>query len=825
MPHYKRTEFEEDETSNTNNFSADAPTAGGVGFGSSRGEIVGGMPDVRYPHRKRNFWQRASPLEKLLMVISLTLALAVIILSAILGAQSQSLPLKVVHITSENQKLPLKNDNKSGAMTSQGLQFRTIRDVIISARSIIEKGSVPYCVTPACVTVASAIINAMDHTVDPCDDFYQYSCGGWIKSNPLPDGKSIWGTFGKLWQENQLVIKNVLEDETIQLESEAERKARTYYYSCLDKNGTLEELGAKPLMDFIKKIGGWNITGDFDVDQWNFQNTLTMIHNTYNYEGLFSWIVGQNQKNSSYNILQVDQGGLNLPSRDYYLNKTQDDEVLGAYLNYMTTVGSLLGGDENDVRRQMSDVIEFETKLANITIPTDQRLDEEKIYHKMTIGQLQKLAPVIDWVLYFNHGFNQIGRNIKSSENIVVYSPEFLQDMSTIVTQYLSTPEGKTILNNYLGWSVVKNLVSFLSKPFRESPEGLRKALIGSEGVQAPWRYCVGDTNEVIGFALGAMFVRDVFNGDSKAKAENMINEIKKSFKDNMPLLDWMDAETRHLAKKKADAIIEMIGFPDFILSPDKLDEKYKGVTFMENEYFENNIRSRKFFLIRNMKRLDQPVNNTEWEMTPLEVDAYYTATKNRIVFPAGILQSPFYDTEYPKSLNFGAIGVVMGHELTHAFDDQGRKYDKNGNLKQWWKNKTIEEFLERTKCFIDQYSSYSINDDHVNGKQTLGENIADNGGIKAAFHAYEEWSNSHEMESPLPGVNLTHRQLFFVGFSQVWCSVSTPESQHLQILNDLHSPAKYRVIGSLSNSYEFAQEFQCPIGSYMNPSKKCEVW
>lgn len=789
MPNYKKTEFEEAEIGNTNNFSTDAFANEGVGPGSSQGGTVGGSPDASYPHHKRNFWQRASPLEKLLIVLSLTLVLAVIILSAILGAQSQPSLLKV------DQKLPLKN------------------------------GNLPFCLTPACVTVASAIINAMDHTVNPCDDFYQYSCGGWIKSNPLPEGNLIWGAFAKLWEKNQLILKNILEDESIHHKSKAERNARIYYHSCLDKNGILEKLGAKPLRDFIKKIGGWNITGDFDVENWNFQNTLTLIHNTYNQGGFFLWDVGEDEKNSSVNILQVDQGAINLPSRDYYLNKTLDDEILGAYLKYMTIVGSLLGVDEREVIRQMSDVIKLETKLANITVPNDQRRGEARVYHKMTIAQLQKLAPVIDWVQYFNHGFEKIGRNIKSSEYIVVHAPEFLRDMSNLVTKYLSTPEGKTTLNNYLGWSVVKSLVSFLSTPFRDSLKVLIKALTGSEGVRVRWRHCVEETNNAVKFPIGAMFVQNVFQGDSKAKAENMISEIKKSFKDSMPLLDWMDEETRHLAKEKADAIIEMIGFPDFIMSPDKLDERYHGLTLMENEYFENNIQIKKFSLIRNMKRLDQPVSKTEWEMSPATVNAYYTPTKNRIVFPAGILQSPLYDKEYPMSLNFGAMGGVMGHELTHAFDDQGRKYDRNGNLKQWWKNKTIEEFRKRAKCFIDQYSSYSINGIHINGKQTLGENIADNGGIKAAFRAYEEWSNLHQMELPLPGVNLTHRQLIFIGFSQVWCSVSTPKTQQLQILNDVHSPSNYRVNGALSNFYKFAEEFQCPNGSNMNPSKKCEVW
>ncbi|RWS28414.1 endothelin-converting enzyme 2-like protein, partial [Leptotrombidium deliense] len=248
-------------------------------------------------------------------------------------------------------------------------------------------------------------------------------------------------------------------------------------------------------------------------------------------------------------------------------------------------------------------------------------------------------------------------------------------------------------------------------------------------------------------------------------------------------------------------------------------------LNFKEDEYFANNVKFNTFSLNKNLKKIGKPANRSEWEMTPPTVNAYYTPTKNQIVFPAGILQAPFYDVNYPKSLNFGAMGVVMGHELTHAFDDQGREYDKRGNLHPWWKNSTIKKFEERIKCFIDEYSSFEINGDRVNGKQTLGENLADNGGLKAAFHAFEDWLNTHPTELPLPGLNFTNRQLFFIGFAQVWCSVTTPEALKLQILNDPHSPAQFRVIGTLSNSHEFAENFNCKLGSRMNPKEKCEVW
>lgn len=810
MPRYKKAEFDDEEASDVSNFPTDITITGignpnlsasgqhlaaeaqehahqklssppGVSFFSPVSSVT------RTGRRRRSFWDRLSPFEKLMLIVIGFLTCVIIILISVLAAQSNT--TLQVHVSTQSNK-------------SQ------------------------YCLTPACITVASAIINAIDRQVDPCQDFYQYTCGGWIKDNPLPDGKSIWGTFGKLWQENQLVMKNVLEEKKpTESLSDAERKARIYYDSCMDKNETIEKLGAEPMQNFLSQINGWNISGPFDIETWNFQKSLEILHNQYNRGGLFSWAVGADERNSTKNIIQIDQSGLGLPSRDYYLNKSSDDEVLKAYLTFMTKVGVLLGGDEENVKNQMKDVLEFETELAKITIPADQRRDDERTYHRMTLKELNRRARHIDWVKYFQSAFEQIKREINENEPIVVYSPEYMTNLSKLIEFHFENNERKIVLANYLGWSAVQSLISCLSKPFREASKILRKALMGSEGTESKWRYCVSDTNGVMGFALGAMFVRSVFHGDSKQMGQTMIEEVRDAFKNNLPNLKWMDDQTRELAKEKADAITDMIGFPDFILDNTKLDKRYEGLEFEENQYFLNNILVNKFALIRNLQKIDKPANKSEWEMSPPTVNAYYTPTKNQIVFPAGILQAPFYDVNFPKSLNFGAMGVVMGHELSHAFDDQGREYDKQGNLHQWWKNNTIKKFEERMKCFVEQYSQYQIGSDHVNGKQTLGENVADNGGLTAAYHAYKSWQSKNPPELPLPGVNLTNSQLFFVGFSQVWCSTSTPEALKLQILNDPHSPAQFRVIGTLSNSREFAEQFNCKTDNYMNPSKKCVVW
>ncbi|KAK0175625.1 hypothetical protein PV327_009363 [Microctonus hyperodae] len=776
MTNYKQAEFEDDDSS----------SIGSVVLNSEGISTTG--THVRYHSFQRiSLWKTRSTLERYLFTICLSLGMFIFILF-----------ITMAHKRPYDHELDVDFNDQDG----------------------------PHCLTDRCVTVAASIINSINPSVNPCDDFYEYACGGWIKKNPIPDGKSMWGTFGKLEQENQLIVKNVLEKPLSEMMSEAEKKAKLYYLSCMDANETIESLGSKPIVDLLNNIGGWNISGgNFNISNWNLQRSMHVLQNIYNMGGLFSWAVNEDDRNSTRHIIQLDQGGLTLPTTDNYLNKTEHGKVLAAYLDYMTKIGVLLGGEANSTQHQMQAIINFETKLAEITTPQDERRDEEKLYNLMSIGQLQKLAPFISWVDYFQNATKFLNKKINNKIMVVNFAPEYFRKLTKLIQEYNKTSNGKIVLNNYLVWQTVRSLTAFLSKPFREAYKGLRKALIGSEGHEEQWRYCVTDTNNVMGFAVGAMFVRSVFHGKNNPKAEEMVMHIRDAFVKNFKNLNWMDSETRMSAEDKANAITDMIGFPDFILNPIQLDERYHDLDINENEYFYNNIRVNKYTLKKNLEKLDQLANKTTWIMTPPSVNAYYTPTKNQIVIPAGILQNPFYDMDNPSSLNYGGIGVVMGHELTHAFDDQGREYDRYGNLHKWWNNATIERFKSQTECFIEQYGNLKVNDHNVNGRQTLGENIADNGGLKAAYHAYLNSPKTHQDKMPLPGLKLTHRQLFFVNFAQVWCSAITPEAIGLQIEKDSHCPPKYRVIGPLSNFPEFAAEFNCPKGSKMNPIDKCEIW
>ncbi|XP_054008318.1 endothelin-converting enzyme homolog isoform X6 [Hylaeus anthracinus] len=722
MMMYKQAEFEDEDSSSIGSVALNSE-----GISTSATHIR--YRSVRF--KGTSLWRARSTLERCLFIICTGLLLMVVLLSIVISSKNGWDEAQILHVTSHG-----------------------------------EDGT--HCLTKHCVTVAASSINSIDWSVDPCDDFYEYACGGWIKKNPIPDGNSMWGTFDKLKQENELVLKNILEKPLNNMKSKAERKAKYYFMSCMDANDTIETLGAKPMLDLLDSIGGWNISGKFNLSSWSLQNSMQLLQNVYNMDGLFTWAVNEDDRNSTRHIIQIDQGGLTLPTADNYLNVTENSKVLLAYLDYMTKIGVLLGGEKNATRVQMLEVIDFETKLAKIMTPLEERRDEEKLYNPMTLNELQRKAPFMSWVDYFQNATRLVNKKISGDATIVNFAPEYFVKLSKLVLEYNKTDAGKVILNNYLVWQTVRPLTGCLSKPFRDAYKGLRKALIGSEGREEQWRYCVSDTDNAMGFAIGAMFVRDVFHGRSKPMAEQMIDQVRQAFTKNLKNLDWMDAETRQAAEEKANAITDMIGFPNFILDPNQLDDLYRDLYIKQNEYFQNTIRVNKYNLRKNLEKLDQPVNKTTWIMTPPTVNAYYRPTKNQMVLPAGILQSPFYDMENPSSLNFGGIGVVMGHELTHAFDDQGREYDLHGNLNQWWNNATIERFKNRTECFVEQYNSFEIHGRHVNGRQTLGENIADNGGLEAAYHAYLTTPKSYKDQLPLPGLNLTHRQLFFLNFAQV---------------------------------------------------------
>ncbi|TWW77460.1 Endothelin-converting enzyme 2 [Takifugu flavidus] len=460
------------------------------------------------------------------------------------------------------------------------------------------------CLSEACITVASQMVEAMDRSADPCHDFYQFACGGWMRKNPLPDGRSHWSTFNSIGEQNQALLKHLLENGTFNSSSEAEKKAQFYYLSCLNTQ-KIEELGAKPLTELIAKIGGWSITDPWDKD--NFMEVLKVVSGPYRAQPFFSVGVSADPKNSNSNIIQVDQSGLFLPSRDYYLNKTADDKVLVAYLDYMVELGTLLGGEKGSTHLQMQQILDFEKALANITVPQDQRRDEEKIYHKVSVAELQLLAPAVDWLEYLSSSLSPLDLN--DTEPVVLYAREYLQQVSDLINK-----TDRSLLNNYMIWTLVQKTVASLDQRFENAQDKLLESLIGTKKSCTPrWQTCIENTDDTLGFALGALFVKATFDKKSKDIAEEMIDEIRSAFKEALDRLGWMDGTTRQAAKEKADAIYDMIGFPEFILDPKELDDVYDGYEVSDESFFQNMLNFYNFSSRVMADQLRKPPNKDQY--------------------------------------------------------------------------------------------------------------------------------------------------------------------------------------------------------------------
>lgn len=759
-------------------------------------------PSLTYRVRYTSLWKGRSGLEKvlLLLVIFLLCLCCSCLVVIFVTKQERCTNIRLLH---PDAKFCDQDGNDKDNIT------RPKND---SPNKSIDVEDSSICLTTDCIQVSAEIIKSADFSQDPCEDFYEYACGGWMDANPIPDGKSSWNTFKKLWQNNQNTLRKLLERNSTEKDSSCRacQKARTYYTSCVDPEGKLEKLEGKPLLDLLSQFY-WNIT-DFDggaqLDRWDLQNVTEYLQHNFNIGGFFIWNVGEDDKNSSRHVIQLDQGGLTLSTREQYINKSvEDDPVLSALLQVMVQTSLMLYKEKknissteeiseiirDDITRQMKDIIDFETELAKVTIPATQQRDGEERYNNFTLELLQKHVDFFDWTMYFSNVFKQINRTVSKKEPIIVYSFEYLTSLNAIIKEKLKSTEGLNLMNNYLIWQLMKNFNMALSKQYREVDQILQRALTGANIREERWRECITDVDNVLGFAIGAQFVNQTFDNGTKPQAEKMIKLITEAFKEGLVEADWMDNETRVEAERKAEKITNMIGFPDYIINNTALEQKYENLVVSE-DYFDNNLHFNRWVLLENLKKLDKKVETNKWGMTPSTINAYYTPLKNQIVFPAGILQAPFFSLNRPQSLNYGAMGVVMGHELSHAFDDQGRQYDGSGNMRNWWRNDTLLAYKDRIKCIETEYGNLTTESgEHINGLQTLGENIADNGGLKAAFRAFKSLKDEDKTwkSGKLPGLNLTDNQLFFLSFAQVWCDISTPESEHLSAMEDAHSPPR----------------------------------
>ncbi|XP_030759295.1 neprilysin-1-like isoform X2 [Sitophilus oryzae] len=673
------------------------------------------------------------------------------------------------------------------------------------------------CLTEECVRTASSLMSAMDHNADPCVDFFQYACGTWNKKHVIPEDKSSISTFEVMADQLQVILKGVLEEPITLEDNEATRKAKTFYNTCMDIF-QIRKIGDQPLRDVLDSLGGWPVTKEqWSPPDFSIEVLLGRLRGIYNEGFLIEQWIGPDDKNSSVNIIQMDQMTLALPSRDYYLKSSSEGDM-NAYHKYMTNIAVLLGANKTTAGTELQDIIEFEKKLAEVSLPEQDRHDTSVMYKKLSLKKLQEIVPQINWLEYFR---SFLDVDINEDEPVVAYGLHYFLEMGKIIAE-----TDRRTIHNYVLWRLVMSLSSHMIDDYQKERVEFRKILQGVLSERHRWSQCVEWTNKKIGMAVGALFIRDNFNHDSKT-ALQMIHTIREAFNELLADNDWMDDETRAVAKEKADAMNERIGYPKLITDREQLIKEYAALNLTKKDFLKNILNLLKFDAEQNLQRLRQPVDKDKWSTEPAVVNAFYNPNKNDIVFPAGILQPLFYSQHFPKSLNYGGIGVVIGHEITHGFDDKGRQFDKDGNMMQWWNNATIKAFRERTQCIIDQYSRYKIDEVglYVNGRMTQGENIADNGGLKQSFRAYKKWVAQYGEEDLLPGLNLTHDQLFFLNYAQIWCGSMRPEDALTKVRSSVHSPGPIRVLGPLSNSWDFAKAYQCPRGSPMNPTNKCSVW
>jgi putative endopeptidase len=647
----------------------------------------------------------------------------------------------------------------------------------------------------------------MDPSVKPADDFFMYANGSWIKRTEIPPEYSRWGSFNQLIEQNNDALHAIAEKAAVthvdaKLAPETQ-KVGDYYASGMDEK-TINAMRAKPLEDELKSI-------DSMKDRNDLLKEIANLH-TIGVNAFFNFGAGQDAKDSTHEIAQAVQGGLGLPDRDYY-TKTDDasKKLRDQYVDHVAKMLTLLGEQAATASAEAKKILALETKLAEASRTRVQLRDPQKNYNKMPVSQLQNLTPDWNWSGYF--------RNIELTEpgDINVHQPEFFKAADEL---FKSAPieDWKA----YLRWHLVNAAAPGLSKDFVDEDFNFKeRTLRGTQQIKPRWKRVVISEDGAIGEALGKLYVGFYFPPQAKARALELVNNLKEALADRIKTLEWMDEPTKQEALKKLAAFTVKIGYPDKWLD-------YSLLRIDRGPFALNIIRAEKFEAARDLNKIGKPVDRTDWGMTPPTVNAYYNPNMNEIVFPAGILQPPFFYANADDAVNYGGIGAVIGHEMTHGFDDQGRQFDAVGNLRDWWSPDSAAKFKERSGAIVKQYSEYEpLPGLHVNGELTQGENIADLGGVKLAYAALQKALDKNPQARQQKIDGFTPEQRFFLSFATIWKSKQRDEDLKLRLNTDPHSPARYRTNGPLSNLAEFAKAFNIPDNSPMvRPAdKRVNIW
>ena len=661
---------------------------------------------------------------------------------------------------------------------------------------------------PVLPYIPSLDLTAMDKSIDPCVDLYKYSCGGWQQKNPIPPDQTSWSVYAKLYQDNLTFLRGILEEaaQPNQQRNAVSQKIGDFYSACIDENA-VEKRGISPIQPELDAIAQVKSAKDLTPVVARLQ--LTYSRYSYSSSMMFSAGSAQDPDDSEHVIADVDQGGLGMPDRDYYMkDDAKSKETRERYLQHVQKVLELIGDSPASAKKNAETIMHLETAMAKASLSRVDRRDPHKLVHKMKLAELGQLAPSFDWAAYY--------REMQYPEFAIlnVDAPDFIKELNSLLSSE-SVDNWKT----YLRFHVADTSSPFLSSKFvDENFAFYRQYLHGAKEQQPRWKRCVQYVDYDLGEALGQVYVAKVFSPELKASTVDMVQRIEDSMGQRIRALDWMSTETKLQALTKLAGIRNKIGYPDKW-------RDYSSVKIVPDDFAGNVERGHQFETRRDINKIGKPVDHGEWDISATTVDAYYNPQMNDINFPAGVLQPPLYDPKMDDAPNYGNTGGTVGHELTHAFDDEGSQFDAKGNLKDWWTKEDREKFDARTKCVDDQYSSYvSVEDVHINGKLTLGENVADLGGEILAYMAWQEKDKKQNLQ-PVDG--LTPEQRFFIGFAQWDCANERPEDMRVRALTDPHSPSRFRINGVVVNMPEFAKAFSCKVGQPMvkKPDEVCRVW